>query len=93
MGQKFTLQDKKDFLGLHKLIGDILMQQICHFLTYLRVSKPALPAMHELALSILPLMGWEQVALQIKLFDYLTKPYTTSMIYNLVDFRRRDEVV
>jgi hypothetical protein len=39
------------------------------------------------------LMGWEQVALQIKLFDYLTKPYTTSMIYNLVDSRRRDEIV
>jgi len=64
------------------------MQQICHFLTYLRVSKPALPAMHELALSITPLMGWEQVALQIKVFNYLTMPYTTSMIYNLGDCRR-----
>jgi len=69
------------------------LQQICHFLTSLRISKPALPAIQELALSIPPLMGWEQVALQIKVFNYLTMPYTTSMIYNLGDCRRRDEAI
>ena len=55
--------------------------------------QPEFPAMRELALSIPPLMGWEQVLLQIKLFNYLTMFHTTSMIYNLVDYRRRDEVV
>jgi hypothetical protein len=56
------------------------MQQICHFLTYLRVSKPALPAMYELALFIPPLMGWEEGGSSdqtVQLFD--------NALYNIYD--------